>query len=395
MIMAGLQFMGEVPFQEIMIHGTVRVEGGQKMSKALGNSIDPLEIIDEMGADALRFSLMMLAATDVYLSRQKFEMGRNFTNKLWNAFRFSMANLADFSPKDYYSAEKIKPAEFSVMDQWILTELEETKILLNQNLENFRFHEAANTLYHFFWHSFCDWYLELSKPVLNGTDFKKKKITQNVLIHVLENTLRLLHPMMPFITEELWQHLGPAAGIQVNVPSIMLASWPVHNASLMFQKEAGRVRIFQQAVTGVRDFRARLGLKPNEKLKGVSFAVKSADSEKALKSFCHEICFLAQLDDPVIQPQIEKKPGRVSKIYSHMEIFMEGLSQDDLKKECDKTRKKMAELEQAIRGIDSRLNNPGFVSKAPEDVVAGERQRRDDFFSQWTAHKENLELFQS
>src|SRR3989338_9189253 len=183
MIMAGLEFMEEAPFHSVFIHGTVRVEGGQKMSKSLGNIIDPIEIIDEMGADALRFSLMMLAATDVYLSREKLEMGRNFTNKIWNATRFVLANLDVGTVAPTFTVESL-----SSFDKWILSELDETIKNMDEYLSSFRFYDAANSIYHFFWHSFCDWYLELAKPALSEKG-ERRRAVQSVLISVLETSM--------------------------------------------------------------------------------------------------------------------------------------------------------------------------------------------------------------
>ncbi len=393
--MAGLEFRGEVPFHTVVIHGTVRVEGGQKMSKSLGNIIDPLEIIDEMGADALRFSLMMLAATDVYLSRQKFEMGRNFTNKIWNAFRFSVTNLSDFDLTAYRSIENIPATEFSVVDKWILTELENAKAEMKQHLETFRLNEAANTIYHFFWHSFCDWYLELAKPVLAGSDRTKKEIVQNILIHILDNSMRLLHPFLPFITEELWQHLQSFIG-RSEGKTVMLTSWPVGNSKLIFEAEANETRMFQEAVSGIRDLRTCLGLKPAEELQHAIIIPKSEEKRKLFQAhYLSKIGQLCRVKEIQLATEGFKERGMIGRVYSHVEVFVTGLSEEEVKRELDKTKQKISELEKLIQGIDGRLSNEGFVSKAPGEVIEKEKERRVNFEKELAAHRENLTLFQT
>ena len=394
MIMAGFQFMEKEPFDTVLIHGTVRVEGGQKMSKSLGNSIDPLEIIEEMSADALRFSLMMLGATDVYLSRQKFEQGRNFTNKIWNAFRFCVNNLADFKPEDFRPLEKMYAKEFSVIDKWILTELQDAAEEIDTHLEECRLSEAANSVYHFFWHSFCDWYLELAKPVLMGNQTAERKVVQNILVHVLETSMKLLHPFMPFITEEVWQRLKELIGGEYFAnETVMLARWPFADQRIRFEKEANAVRLFQEAVGGVRDLRSRLGLKPAEELNEVTIVVKNHEAEEALRTFQKEICFLNRIKHLSLFQTFEKKSGMVGKVYSHIEIFVSGLSESDLKREGEKIREKIAELEKHIQSINDRLGSEQFISRAPEEIVEKEKERKEDFEKQLESYRENLTLF--
>ena len=388
MIMAGLEFRGAVPFHTVFIHGTVRVEGGQKMSKSLGNIIDPLEIIDEMGADALRFSMMMLAATDVYLSREKFELGRNFTNKIWNATRFILSNL-DGSRK----VNAIRDISLlSEIDRWILAELDTTGRQVTEFLDTFRFYDAANTVYHFFWHSFCDWYLELVKPVLLGKEsVERKQTVQSVLVNVLETSMRFLHPFMPFLTEEVW-HLLRDSGQKSE--TIMLVSWPALPFKNQFEKEAERVRLFQEAVVGIRDLRTRLGLKPAEKLSEVQIVAKSNGVSESIAGFQTQICFLARVDQLSLKSNIEKKSGMVGKIYAHMEIFVTGLAPGSLKAEEEHTRKKIMELENVIRAIGTRLSDSKFIANAPGEVIEKEKERKEDSEKKLAAYRENLALFQ-
>ncbi len=401
MIMAGYEFMGQEPFEKVIIHGTVRVEGGKKMSKSLGNSIDPLEIIDEMGADALRFSLMILAATDVYLSRQKFEQGRNFTNKIWNAFRFCMNNLGDFKPEGFMPVEKIPAEKLSDIDKWILTELQEAADNIDMHLEGSRLSEAANSAYHFFWHSFCDWYLELAKPVLTGLPdgasvagepSERRTIVQNVLVCVLEAGMRLLHPFMPFITEEIRNRLKTLIGGEhFEAPSIMLAVWP--DFTSRFEKEANEVRMFQEAVGGIRDLRTKLGLKPSETVPHILVAAKSGSVRASIAKFQAEICHLTKVEELKIEEKIQKAAGMVGKVFSHMEIFVTGLSESQVAGEIGKIRKSISELERLIVSVDARLASPQFTGKAPEEIVEKERERKADFEKQLASYRENLALF--
>lgn len=390
MIMAGLEFMGEVPFHSVFIHGTVRVEGGQKMSKSLGNIIDPLEIIDEMGADALRFSLIMLAATDVYLSREKFEMGRNFTNKIWNATRFVLTNLEGF--------EKLEDVErspkLSTTDKWILTELDNALVEVDECLSHFRFNEAANAIYHFFWGSFCDWYLELVKAVLMGKESPERKpIVQSVLIHVLEKSMRLLHPFMPFISEEIWFMLKKY--VPSDSDTIMLAEWPKMTFGKRFEKDTEEFSLFQEAVVGIRDLRTILGLKPAEKLELVTFVIKNDQArERFMKSKDKSIiAHLGNVEEILVATEGSKERGMVARVYRNMEIFISGLNLETLKVEEERTKKKIAELEGVIRGIESRLSDSKFVANAPEEIVEKEKEKKLDLTQKLAAYRENLILF--
>ena len=238
MIMAGLEFMGEVPFHRIYIHGTVRAASGLKMSKSLGNVIDPLEIVEEMGADALRYSLVMLSAQDVYLSREKFEVGRNFTNKVWNACRFVLMQLEDFKEASV-DPKQFDKIELSLPSRWILSLFEEKAAQVERHLAQFEMSQAATELYHFVWDDFCDWYIELAKPMILSQDAALKLQTQKVLFFVCERILRLLNPFMPFVTETIWGNFKEKAKDAKTWPeSLMLAHWPLESARRFENKEA-------------------------------------------------------------------------------------------------------------------------------------------------------------
>ncbi|OGW89816.1 MAG: valine--tRNA ligase [Omnitrophica bacterium RIFCSPLOWO2_01_FULL_50_24] len=394
MIMAGLELVGQVPFHTVFIHGTVRVEGGKKMSKSLGNVIDPLEMIDEIGADALRFSLVMLAATDAFLSREKFELGRNFTNKIWNASRFVFTHLEKDRPKltsGFWDHEE----KLSTIDKWMLAELDQAILETTECLEACRFFDAANIVYHFFWHSLCDWYLELVKPVLmQDAPSERKQAVLSVLTFVLERSLRLIHPFMPFLTEEVWHLLKERVqGDEVSGETLMYAPWPSAQTKGKFKREQEKVNLFQEAVTGIRDLRARLGLKPAERVGDVYMTAKSENVQKAVSEFREEICFFARVDRLTVREKLKKEVGMVGRVYHDLEIFVGGLSEDGLKKEAERTENKISELEQLVCSIDRRLQNEDFRAKAPDEVVSAERERKKNFEEQLASHRENLQLF--
>jgi len=389
MIMAGLFFMGKEPFSRIYIHGTVRTDSGQKMSKSLGNAIDPLTVIDDIGADALRFSVIMLTASgqDAYLSKEKFELGRNFTNKIWNASRFVLTNVM------HLKEIRINPEALSITDRWILTELQKTIEEMTKMIEQFRFNDAASTVYHFFWHSFCDWYLELAKPAFMGDEGEARaETTRSVLVHVLENSLRLLHPFMPFVTEEIWQKLKTQIQDPLfEKPSIMIADWPTVSKSFVFKEESEKFALFQEAVSSIRDLQALLGI-ATEKSTCVTAVSESGEILTLLQNLELSVKRLTRVAEFNCVPQITKVPGMVGRASSGMEIFVTGIKQDDLKVAETKTRKKIDELTRYIDSIEKKLSNESFVARAPEEVVEEEKQKKENAAKELKAYEENLAI---
>ncbi len=373
MIMAGLYFMKEVPFTTTYLHGTVRADSGQKMSKSLGNAIDPLELINEIGADALRFSTIMLTASgqDAYLSRQKFELGRNFTNKIWNASRFVLTQLEGFKGK----ATPGKDDALNDVDRWILARFNRLTREVNEALTSYRFNEAATQIYQFIWNDFCDWYLELSKPrmALGG---ESKRVTQTVLLSILERSLRILHPFMPFITEEIWQLLKNYSTDSWD-PTIMISAWPAPEKSWEFEESESAVELFKEAVVGIRDLRARFSVPPKEKVR-VVIKTKTDKAAKYLSRFSEEIKQTAQLSTCEMKKDFERAPGAVQRVLSDIEIFLfvEGLV--DLEKERTRMETELASTQNRLTGIRVRLSNKQFVDKAPEDVIESERTREKE-----------------
>ncbi len=404
MIMAGLEFRGEVPFSRILIHGTVRAEGGLKMSKSLGNSIDPLEVIDEMGADALRFSMIMLSAQDVYLSREKFEVGRNFTNKLWNASRFVMIKLQTTVPSPQSIDYSLSTKNCRLLpNRWILSRLNHVAETVGKHLSQFALAQAATELYHFVWNDYCDWFIELSKPVLDHGTAKEQAETRAVLFEVLENILRLLHPWMPFITEELWQHLKSISSESSAWPeSIMLAPWPAKSGTgpaagtIPFSDSEAEKEIewLQSAVSGIRDLRVRVNLPPSQTVQAVVVTSHSKASE-VFRIFTPQMKILGRLEELKAEPHFKKSRAYIGNAFKDFEIYIriEGLV--NYEEECKRIQKKIAELEGWIAGISKKLSNENFVRNAPSEVVEQEKAKLLDAQKVAKAQQELLAVFQS
>ena len=388
MIMAGLEFMGDVPFSRIYIHGTVRAQSGLKMSKSLGNAIDPIEVIDEIGADALRFSMIMLSAQDVYLSREKFEVGRNFTNKIWNASRFVMMNLGG---ANLSLPEKQK---LPLPHRWILSKFTRIAAEIDRHLSSFNMSQAATELYHFVWNDFCDWFIELAKPSLLASDANAKQTTQAVLFHLLEGILRLLHPFMPFVTEEIWQSLRKMGGEKGEGPqTILYARWPAADPAFQDTEAEKSIDLLQQVVTGIRDLRASLNIPSSQTLKAVIRA-KNEKICKELQTFQREIRTLGRLEDLKIEMRFKKNSFYVVNVFPDFEvfIFIEGLV--DTVKERERIEKKMAETQKYVESLKGKLANEDFVKNAPEEIVQAERDKLADAEKLLKSHQEHLALFQ-
>ncbi|AKJ65081.1 valine--tRNA ligase [Kiritimatiella glycovorans] len=379
MIMSGLEFMDDIPFRRVYIHGTVRDDDGVKMSKSLGNSIDPLDIIDRYSADALRFSLIMLTATgqDVYLSDEKFEIGRNFGTKIWNAARFMKMNDdgAAFDPRrPPFDEMALEPD-----DQHIIARLNETIASVSENLERFRFNDAALSLYDFLWHNFCDWYVEYSKSVFYGEDEQRKQDVIRVMHYVLCASLRLLHPIMPFLTEELWHAMGYTAMSS----SIMTAEWP-ESFGYEEMKPWGVRRATVEYVEAKHDLirvgrtlRADYDLKPKQR---PAFRVRP--SQERFADMLHEdrgsVADLLPAAEVVVDREFHPESAMPSGISRLGTVYMsiEGLV--DVEAEIQKLHKQLETVEQGLTAVNRKLENENFLNKAPREVVDTQKQRKSE-----------------
>jgi len=365
MIMMGIKFMGEVPFRDVYIHALVRDAKGQKMSKSLGNVIDPLVMIEKYGTDAFRFTLAALAAQgrDIRLSEEIIEGYRHFANKIWNAARFVLLNLRDYHP------EEEQAVCYSLIDQWILSRAHQIIKLVREALFEYRFNEAAGALYQFIWHEFCDWYVEFSKQELShpDPDDPARKATQKVLIEVLNIILKLLHPFMPFITEEIWQKLPGNKG------SIMVSSFPRENSQLINPKVEEQVEIIKQVIYNIRNIRGEMRISPSLKIEALLFCDEE-DTKQLIKKHSHYLIALASLKNLTFLTAKKRPRASATAVVNKIEIFipLEGLI--DFTEEEKRIKKEMVKLEKDLALIQKKLSNEDFLTKAPPQVIKKEEE---------------------
>ena len=361
MIFSGMEQMKEEPFKTVFIHGLVRDSQGRKMSKSLGNGIDPLEMAEKYGADALRFNLITgnSPGNDMRFYVEKCEAMRNFCNKIWNASRFVMMNLT--------VEDNRLPETLETEDKWILSKLNQVIKEVCDNMDSFELGVAAGKIYDFIWDSYCDWYIELTKPRLNGDDEKAKENAQRVLLYVLTETLKLLHPFMPFITEEIWQAL-PHEG-----EALMIAEYPKYDEKLHFPVDEVNFEMVMDAIKAVRARRSEMNVPPSRK----SHLIIVTDKAKAFKDGEKFICKLAYASEiSVIAELPETTDGMVSVITDNARMFMPMAELVDLEKEKARMEKELANARKQLDGQIAKLSNEKFVSRAPEAVVNTEREKK-------------------
>ena len=360
MIFSGLEHTGKPPFYNVLFHGLVRDSQGRKMSKSLGNGVDPLKVIEEFGADALRFTLATgnSPGNDMRFYRERVEASRNFANKIWNASRFVLMNL---------TVEKNElPEQLSMEDKWILNKYNALVQEVTDNLDRFELGIAVAKLYDFIWDHFCDWYIELVKPRLYEDTDPTNESAQQVLVYVLSNTLVLLHPFMPFITEEIWQHL-PHQG-----ETIMRTKWPKFRDDLVFPQEDREMTMIMDAIKAIRNIRATMNVPPSRK---ATVYVKTQEKELFGKG---EVFFakLASASGIVLIDGEDSLPDNcVSVVSDGATMYLPVGELIDIEKERQRLTKEMQNLENEVKRVESKLSNQGFLSKAPEKLVEEERQK--------------------
>jgi len=365
MMMMGLHFMREVPFRDVYIHALVRDERGQKMSKSKGNVIDPLEVIDEYGADALRFTLAAMAAQgrDIKLSAQRVEGYRNFATKLWNAARFAEINecvtVTDFDPNSVRV----------LINQWIITQLADTIGNVEKALGDYRFNDAANGVYQFVWNLYCDWYLELTKPILLGLNAQAKKETQATIACVRDEILKLLHPFMPFITEELWR----TTANNRREPMLALATWPIQQPYFMDAYE--EVGWLIDLVSAIRSVRTEMNV-PVASLIQIEFVNPSDKTRKRAELWDPILNRLARVSGSVFTEKV--RPGSIQIVVGDEIIALPLQGVIDLAAERARLAKEMAKCDADIARVEQKLGNADFLKRAPEEVVEGEREKREE-----------------
>ncbi|HAP67166.1 MAG TPA: valine--tRNA ligase [Nitrospinae bacterium] len=367
MIMMGLKFRGDIPFRDVYIHALVRDAEGQKMSKSKGNVIDPLIMMEKYGTDAFRFTLAAFAAQgrDIKLSEERIEGYRNFANKIWNAFRFAMMNLEDF--KNTVSASDITRLNLQLSDKWILSRLQKAIRDTRKGLEEYKFNESAGIIYQFFWHELCDWYIEIIKPRL-AASAKERKTAQSVLLYVMENSLRLLHPFMPFITEELWQQL-PHKG-----ESIMAAEYPEFNEALLNEENEKEMNLIMGISRGIRNIRSEMNISLAKK---IDVILRTGD-EKKLQMIERQnlyISELSRLKNLSITRNGKEPKMAATAVVEDVEIFvlLEGII--DIQEEKNRLSRELEKINSDIATLNKRLSNQDFINRAPKDVVEKDKEK--------------------
>ncbi len=383
MMFTAMEFMHEVPFRTVFIHGLVRDSQGRKMSKSLGNGIDPLDVIRDYGADALRFTLVTgnTPGNDMRFYYERVEGNRNFANKIWNAAKFTIMNLDDFD--EHFVPQK---EQYTLADRWILEKLFETETYVSQNLDKFELGEAADAIYEFAWNSFCDWYIETAKARLYGEHNDDRRVTQYVLIYVLTRMLALLHPFMPFVTEHIWQHLPHEGEI------LARAKWPTPDETLRFPKEKECMECLMEAIKAIRNMRAEAHVAPNVACT-VEIATDRADLAEAIDA--HRAYFekLAHAETLKLLPKdAAKHENALATVVTGMEVYLELAGLIDAEKERARIEKDRAGLEKEIQKIKGKLQNEGFLAKAPAAVVEKEKAKLAEYEEKVGALKERLEF---
>jgi len=386
MMMMGLKFMGDVPFRDVYIHALVRDAEGQKMSKSRGNVIDPLLVIEKFGTDAFRFTLAAFAAQgrDVRLSEERLAGYRNFANKIWNASRFTLSNLQGYDP--HRPAGKVEP---TLADRWILSRANQAIFQVRQGLDSYKFNEAASAVYQFLWHEFCDWYIELIKPVLyQDEDPAQKWVAQNTLARVLDTSLRLLHPFMPFITEEIWQVLPGNQG------SIMVAEFPrVQEGELQPEAEAD-MGLIMGVIGAIRNLRSELNVPPSKQVE----AVLHSQNPEALKTVEQNriyVASLARAEKMIFQTGGQKPKASATAVAGDLEIYLPLKGLINLDDEEKRIQKEIAKIAGELSRINLKLQNEEFLRKARVEAVDKEKEKAKTLAEKQAKFKEGLERVQA
>ncbi|MED1674154.1 valine--tRNA ligase [Pallidibacillus thermolactis] len=381
MIFQGVEFTGTRPFKDVLIHGLVRDAQGRKMSKSLGNGVDPMDVIDQYGADSLRYFLATGSAPgqDLRYSTEKVESVWNFINKIWNASRFALMNMNGLKYEEIdLSGEK------SVADKWILTRLNETIETVTKLAEKYEFGEVGRALYNFIWDDFCDWYIEMAKLPLYGDDEQAKLTTRSILAYVLDNTMRLLHPFMPFVTEEIWQNL-PHEG-----ESITTAPWPTVNEAYTDKEAAAQMKLLVEIIRSVRNIRAEVNTPLSKKIK----MIISAHDDNTLQTLKMNQSYIERFCNPEtlqIALNVDSPEKAMTAVVSGAEIYLplEGLI--DIEEEIARLEKELEKLNKEVERVEKKLSNENFVSKAPKAVVEAEREKQKDYLEKRSIVQTRLE----
>lgn len=366
MVFSAMEHMGEIPFKDVFITGLVRDALGRKMSKSLGNGIDPLEIIEEYGSDALRFTLVTgnTPGNDMRFHMERVESSRNFANKLWNASRFVIMNLGEQGIDKNNEKDSLKEE-----DKWILSRMNNVINEITENLRKYELGIAAQKIYDFTWNEYCDWYIEMVKPRLYGENEQDKNVARFVLITVLKNILKLLHPFMPYITEEIWNHLP---GVE---KALIVSEWPRYEEEYNFERAERRINFIMEAVKSIRNIRAEMNVVPSKKAKAI-FVTTNPEVKDILENGKEYFTNLAYASDIEIRDNKDDiGEDAVSAVVENCQIFLPFEDLVDIEKEIERLEKERVRLESELKRVRGKLSNKSFVNKAPEHVVNQEREK--------------------
>lgn len=379
MLIMGMEFMKEIPFEKVFIHGLVRDSQGRKMSKSLGNGIDPLEVIEKYGADTLRFMLITgnTPGNDMRFYWERVEGTRNFANKIWNASRFALMNM-----EGYDKDAELTP--YTLADKWILSRLQDTVKDVTGLLERFELGEAGRAIYDFIWSEVCDWYIEIAKPRLYNKEAAAERATaQHVLATVLVSAMKLLHPYMPFITEEIYQCLPHEA------ESIMISKWPVADESLVDPEAERGMNAIMDSIKAIRNMRAEVNANPGKKIPAIMLI--SEDLREVVAHNDSYIKLLGGIDNLELRPLNGEKPeNAMAAVVTGIEVYLPLAGLIDVEKETQRLSKELAAMEKDLQRAGGKLNNAGFLAKAPEDVIAKERAKYEELSGKIEAVKKRM-----
>ncbi|MCG8606882.1 class I tRNA ligase family protein, partial [bacterium] len=376
---------------DVYFNGIIRDVQGRKMSKSLGNGIDPLEMVNQYSADAVRFSLLLLSSEgqDINLSEKDFELGRNFSNKLWNAFRFIWMNLKreDLAEANLeFVQAAAKAGKLDLADRWILSRYEKAIRKVTKGLEQFKFHEATDAIYSFFWKEYCDWYLELIKPRLYSNDKESQRTALRVAVTICKGILQMLHPFIPFITEEIWMKVRA----QTDSESIMTSRWPEESRFFIADKVEKEMETIQDAIGAIRNIRGEMNVPPHKPAEVMLTSVNGMNLGliKDNRSYFEH---LAKVDQLHCGSEIQKPDKAASAVVGDLEIYLplEGLI--DLNVEQARLEKEISRVEKQLETLNAKLQSQDFLRKAPEAVIEHEKKKKADFENNLKKLKSNLE----
>jgi valyl-tRNA synthetase len=396
MVMTGMKFMHETPFHDTFITGTVLDKQGQRMSKTKMNGIDPLGVFDKYGVDATRLVLASIGSTDTRWNDNQVEAYRNFANKIWNAARFCLMNGDGASVGQGFDAPR---EEWALHDRWIMSRLHQTARVVNDAINAYQFHEAVQTLYHFFWDDFCDWYIELSKQEVSAEAASAARdAARSRLITVLEQALRLLHPFMPYITEELWQRLPGVdekllhpAYRGVTSPTIMLAEYPQAEERLIDERAETAMQAVINLISRVRNIRTEMNIKPSERVRLI-IAAPDEGSRSVFEASRASIARLARTSEILIRERLEAPRASARAVLAggaEVAVPLEGLI--DFETERARLQREMEKLQKESAKLEAQLSNPQFVERAPAEKVSEIRERLEDITERSRRLTETLE----